>query len=680
MIAIICLLTITACKDKKVGNEDITLTAAEAKDIFVESIEKLSESKNVKGEMSILGITYITARTEDALLFGSTYYEESGYKIDNESYLVRSDESYLVLAEFASTDPTSGKRYSQKYYEQLSAEEYRELSKENELISRTFPFDPKALSNSADARISGTHHADKENRYDLNLAGSVSISGETKQIGVSIVIENGKITSGKGKIDNEYFEITLTYDVKPQPHSIDYYKYNAPSDEYAAAMKAIERETAPDTYTESNSNLYPVATKAELAAIRDTITNNPYDIECTLFDGTSDAKSPNYAVLRECIYEEALDVASHDLVYDALRALEKKERMPAADAWYAYYRGYFVTIFTGNIDMGIPCIIDALIDPDTPTMQGYAPFSTAVVSNDIYPNDIFSAARFCSLEYEGTIYNILLLPMKSVIERAIDILDNVAEDITEHEGSRTEYGIDNITSTNEKLSFVLYLPEDVSLRRYMEVFDSSPFFSLDLSVLQSEGDVFLENAPTLKVAYTITLSYRSSEKTASPSENGSSALSDQELKLRTPMLEREAERLSKRNSTTPKIYSIYEDILDGLDYLGGIKSTDDDKLVFFDLMENVSITTSESIDYPSEDPLITLRTLQAEISFSSNTTLAHYHGAEYCHPSCFPTELGAALLYLRNLSAETHILINEYRYSLQGEQTSIVNIMLASKL
>ena len=671
LFAAIFALTLSACDHEKSTEENAEreLTAEHAKSILSEGLDKLSETARVGGELIMHNVTYRAARAGGVISYGSSYTDEGNYEIDNLSYIVQVDGGYHLLSDFSSTDPTSGKRYSEKYYESLSEEEYSELSTEHDLVRSLFPFDPSALMESADLRISGTKERTADvTRYEIHFTSSVSKSGETARLGATVVMDDKGILSLKGKVDNEDFEIALHYDVTLSPHSLDYYKYNAPSEEYAAAMKDLVRASALSDYSESHSRLYPALTAAELAAIHDTIINNPYDLECTLYDGTNGAKAPNYGAIREIVYDSPNVDAS--LLYDALRALEKKVDAPADSAWYAYYRGYFVTAFTGAVDLeyGKEAIIRALLDPDTPSMKGYAPFSTARLEDFCY------STRALSVEYEGRVYHIALIPMKSVIERSFDILDNVAAESTASEGSRRGYGIEDIAFTNEKLSFVLYLPEDGSLRQYMEAFDSSPFFSVDSTVISSNGAIVaLEDAPSFRVAHPITLIYRSGNDSGDRSENRREfSISDQELEGQVAAIERNAERLSARDTALIKGAIINVDLLEKLTYLFCNKTSEEDKVVLYD-QSMVSTSVIEPIEYPADAPLVTLRAAQAEIAFSTNITYFECNAGRYCHDSYAPSDLGAALAYLRNLADEGTILITAFEYHGEREVPYLVS-------
>ena len=98
--------------------------------------------------------------------------------------------------------------------------------------------------------------------------------------------------------------------------------------------------------------------------------------------------------------------------------------------------------------------------------------------------------------------------MKTVVERAFDILDAHSAALVEENGWQgqtelAEYGMDEITFSNNELKFKLILPADGSLTGYMNEFDASYFFDVDTSVVRPGGEL-VEGG----IAYSITLKYK----------------------------------------------------------------------------------------------------------------------------------------------------------------------------
>ncbi len=271
--------------------------------------------------------------------------------------------------------------------------------------------------------------------------------------------------------------------------------------------------------------MYPMATEGEIAAIKETILNNPLGEAFDLNEPDEEeevAFTPrDFNALRASFYsDEAEEFADKELFYYALKKLaDKQAKDSRVNVWYDYYRCYFVTVFTGGDGLGITRLISALAS-SAGTMNGQAPFAKLNMANDIYDDGVYIPAKFHTLVFEEENYNILLLPMKSVVERAYDILDAHANALVEQNGWQgqtelAEYGVSEIEFNNFQLKFKLILPEEGSLSGFMEEFDASYFFDVDRSVLRPDGELTQGG-----VAYQITLKYKNRpEYEEVPSEN-----------------------------------------------------------------------------------------------------------------------------------------------------------------
>ena len=270
------------------------------------------------------------------------------------------------------------------------------------------------------------------------------------------------------------------------------------SEEYKKVITDIESAAAINEYVETRSALYPEATATEIAAVRKTIEENPLGENFSLnIPEESEPFTPwDYQGLRESLYaEDAEPIEARELIYYALLKLaDKQEEFSDESVWYAYYRCYMVVVFTGgdSSGMGLPTLIDALIS-SAGTMDGNAPFSKFEMDNIVFDGGLYTPAKYVALPFgEEEVYNVLLLPMKSVIERAFDILEGHSAALIEANGWETQtelasYGVDNIVFENESLKFDLVLPVGSSLKGYLDEFDASVFFDVDQSVVRSEG-------------------------------------------------------------------------------------------------------------------------------------------------------------------------------------------------
>lgn len=285
------------------------------------------------------------------------------------------------------------------------------------------------------------------------------------------------------------------------------------SEEYKKVITDIESAAAINTYVQTRSALYPEATATEIAAVQNTILENPLGEPFSLnIPEESEPFTPwDYQGLRESLYaEDAEPIDDRELIYYALLALaEKQEDLSDESVWYAYYRCYMVVVFTGGdvSGMGLPTLCDALIS-SAGTMDGNAPFSKFEMENIVFDGGIYTPAKFVALPYADDVYNVLLLPMKTVIERAFDILEGHSAALIEANGWETQtelasYGVNNIVFENESLKFDLILPVDSSLKGYLDEFDASVFFDVDQSVVRSEGQPVAGG-----ISYTVAMKFK----------------------------------------------------------------------------------------------------------------------------------------------------------------------------
>ena len=269
----------------------------------------------------------------------------------------------------------------------------------------------------------------------------------------------------------------------------------ATSEEYIKVRKEIQAAAAINEYSEAVSALYPRATADELAAVKDAILNNTIG-ESFSFNDPEEGEpfTPlDYEALRESLYEDsAEEISERELFYFGLQKLSAEQKKDLKkNLWYTYYRGYLLIVFTGGDGMGLPMLVDSLIS-GTGSMDGVAPFSKFEMQNDEFSDGYYTSAKYLSKVYESETYNIMLLPMKSVLERAFDLLEAHSAALVEQYGWEAQlefasFGVTEIIFSNDTLSFTLTLPKENSFARYLDVFANSVFFTVDDKVARYEG-------------------------------------------------------------------------------------------------------------------------------------------------------------------------------------------------
>ena len=285
------------------------------------------------------------------------------------------------------------------------------------------------------------------------------------------------------------------------------------SKEYNTVKDDIESAAAINEFVETRSALYPAATDSEIATIKSMILDNPVGETYSLNEPLDEDEEEetifvprDYEGLRSSLYEVE-DFSDKELFYYALQNLAKKQEESEENVWYAYYRCYFVAVFTGGDGLGIPRLISSLATPSE-AKSYQSPFCRYQMDNDVFDDGYYVPAKFQTVSYGEENYNILLLPLKTVVERAYDILAAHANALVEANGWQgqtelAEFGMDKIEFTNESLIFTLILPKDASFSEVLDEFDASYFFDVDKSVTRPNG----ENTES-GVAYPIVLKYK----------------------------------------------------------------------------------------------------------------------------------------------------------------------------
>ena len=306
------------------------------------------------------------------------------------------------------------------------------------------------------------------------------------------------------------------------------------SEEYKMIMDDIESTAAINAYVETRSALFPEATESEVMAIRNLIHSNPSGVTFTLTTSAAEdemdriaagieeseepveeeedeTRSLDYEGLRSYLYDDEVEpFTDRELFYYALESLAKKQEEADDNVWYAYYRCYFVMVFTCSDSFDVTQLV-SMMSSIGGAMGGQTPFSKVAMVNDEYNDGYYVPAKYKMIEYEDTYYQIMLMPMKSVIERAYDILSAHSTALIEqnHWEGQPEYAsfeMRDIVLTNEDLSFSLILPppQTVSMSAYVDEFDASHFFEVDYTFTRSDGDSVSEEL----VSYPIKLKFK----------------------------------------------------------------------------------------------------------------------------------------------------------------------------
>lgn len=367
-------------------------------------------------------------------------------------------------------------------------------------------------------RAAGGERAKASKRSPVSIMLVVGLVVIVAALGVAAYF-NMKVNTAKTDYEKK-LKIQTNYQ-----RTINSNEINSLSEMYKTVLGDIESTSAINEYVETRSALYPAATEGEIAAIKETILNNPLGEAFSLNfpedeeDQSSFTPRP-YEEIRASFYsDEAEDFADKELFYYALEKLAKKqEEDEEVNVWYDYYRCYFVTFFTGGDGLGISRLVSTLASGGG-TMEGNVPFCSFEMDNDVYDDGVYVPAKWHTFVYNETTYNILLLPMKSVVERAFDILDAHAAALVEQhdwqgQTELAEYGVDNIEFSNRELKFKLILPFDGSLSGFMNEFDASYFFDVDTSVIRPGGEM-VEGG----ISYAITLKYKNRPEFENPEED-----------------------------------------------------------------------------------------------------------------------------------------------------------------
>ena len=285
---------------------------------------------------------------------------------------------------------------------------------------------------------------------------------------------------------------------------------NVKSGELLDIIANKEDGKAVDSYIDSNSKLYPHATASEMAVVKQAILDQNSDYSVNDPQEDEPFTPWDYSQLRaDLVAEDAQtdidDEESRNYFYWALQVLEKAQREePEENIWSGYYRGYMIIVFTGGTPgYGISDLAtkfvqgtfveDALDSLEETNVNVGSPFMSLEVEDH-------STVKYGYIISRDVTYNVILCPMKSIIERIFDILGSTARDILDENGlseaqkefvayfvESIDYSVGGIEESGSSdktepiVKFDLVLPKDQAygdFTRYMASFDGSPFFSV----------------------------------------------------------------------------------------------------------------------------------------------------------------------------------------------------------
>ncbi|NCA67910.1 MAG: hypothetical protein EOM87_07605 [Clostridia bacterium] len=254
--------------------------------------------------------------------------------------------------------------------------------------------------------------------------------------------------------------------------------------QYQAVVSEIYQAEKINEYLNIRSSRYTKATSKEVLAIRDGIVNSNTAYTYAL---DIDLKTNGQAFL------EKLDKtnSNYDILYGALAYLIDKQKSNRTETiWYDYFRGQMVIVFSGGLVSGINLQEFAASMYGGILFEGvtYEPFMDLQLNGEKYVD-----ARYMAASIDGnTVYNIMLLTMKSVEERAIDTLEAsanrmYAEAILSNSQDDFRYEINKIEYDNNNglLSVEITIIEsaEFKMKTICDDLDASEFFEISGSVV-----------------------------------------------------------------------------------------------------------------------------------------------------------------------------------------------------
>ena len=313
--------------------------------------------------------------------------------------------------------------------------------------------------------------------------------------------------------------------------TITYVDESGLAGEYKQVKSDIDAAEKINTFVEQDLNLYPHLTPTELADVKSLISKQG-NFSFNDFDpDMPESFTPwDYEAIRATFYDNDVSeelANDRNLFYYALQKLAAdQEEHSDQNIWYTYYRCYLVVVFIGggqSLDLENICkglIADTTINDDPTSPHEYTtPFS--VFDMSAYEGDMseYVPGKYARRPYEGEYYNIMLIPVKSVIERLFDELKRYSASLYDtgelDDVSYYSFDVSGLEFTNKELKFSLTLigrQNDVEDEKvyhgYMDTLAHSPFFDVTNDV--SISNVKREDGGN-KLIYQVTLRYKGVE-------------------------------------------------------------------------------------------------------------------------------------------------------------------------
>ncbi len=250
--------------------------------------------------------------------------------------------------------------------------------------------------------------------------------------------------------------------------------------QYQAVINEMYQAQKISQYITLRSSRNTKATTAELEAVRSGITGFNYELDVNLvtngqtFLSNLDKANPNY-----------------DIIYGALSHLISQQMQNRRQAlWYDYFRGQLVVVFSGGQITGVNLseLSNSLYNGILYEGVTYEPFMNLQVNGARYSNAKYMAA---SIDSE-TVYNVMLLTMKTVEERAINILEQSASRMFAEavlSGSPEDFGyeINKIEYNNENglltVEITIIESKEFTIKDLLDDLDASVFFEVSSEVV-----------------------------------------------------------------------------------------------------------------------------------------------------------------------------------------------------
>jgi len=264
-------------------------------------------------------------------------------------------------------------------------------------------------------------------------------------------------------------------------------------EEYKEVQANIESAEAIDEVILTESALYPHASDTETKAVENKLLE--VGLSVNQVEQGEKVVPWDYETIRKQLYDEMNDATPDSdeylkkgTFYYALRSLSEAQKKSAENVWFGYYRCYFVLVCEGEQS---PDRWNELIE-ELLTMDA-SPFMHISMQDQPYFSPVLRASTV--LEDNNATYNVLLLPLKSVVERVYDLLDSHARDLcdqndyfTPEQIEKASYALSGLEFANTELKFNLILHKDALYRDYIKALDDQVFFDVDDTIYDDDKE------------------------------------------------------------------------------------------------------------------------------------------------------------------------------------------------